>query len=172
MPLDLKTYIRDVPDFPKPGILFRDITPLLRDPDALRDTIEQLAAKCEEWSIDAIAGIESRGFVFATALAVRMGLGLIPVRKPGKLPHQTFQQKYELEYGTDAVEVHQDATRDGESVLMVDDLLATGGTMGAACQVIEKCGGRVVGCLFVIELGALGGRERLPDVPTESLIHY
>ena len=170
--MDLRSYIRDIPDFPKPGILFRDITPLLRDADALASTIEQLAERASDLDFDLIAGIESRGFVFATALAVRMSRGLIPIRKPGKLPFRTHRQEYQLEYGTDAVEIHQDAIEPGTGILLVDDLLATGGTMGAACRLVQHSGGRVAGCQFVIELSALGGRAKLPDVPLESLITY
>jgi adenine phosphoribosyltransferase len=171
--MDLKTYIREIPDFPNPGILFRDITPLLRDAAALSSTIDQLAERADRWEIDAIAGIESRGFVFATALAVKMGKGLIPVRKPGKLPYQKLRQEYDLEYGSDAVEIHTDAFRPGEKILLVDDLLATGGTMGAACELVQKAQGSVVGCLFVIELAFLEGRARLPEgVPIEALVTY
>lgn len=171
--MDLKDYIRDIPDFPKPGILFRDITPLLKDATALSTTIDRLAEAAAKWPVDAIAGIESRGFVFATALAVKVGKGLIPVRKPGKLPYATHRQEYDLEYGSDAVEIHTDAFEKGQRILLVDDLLATGGTMGAACDLVHKAGGEVVGCLFVIELSFLEGRSRLPHgVPIESLLIY
>jgi adenine phosphoribosyltransferase len=171
-PMNLRDYVRDIPDFPKPGILFRDITPLLRDAGALASAIDQLAERCAGRALDAVAGIESRGFVFATALAVKLGLGLIPIRKPGKLPHSTYQQEYELEYGVDSVEVHRDAMRPGEKILLVDDLLATGGTMGAACNLVRQAGAEVAGCLFVIELSLLNGRERLPTKEIDSLIVY
>ena len=170
--MDLAKYIRDVPDFPRPGILFRDITPLLRDAEALRSTIDQLEERCRGWEIDAVAGIESRGFVFATALALQVGKGLIPIRKPGKLPHRTLREEYALEYGTDSVEVHTDAMRAGQRILLVDDLLATGGTMGAACRLVQRTGATPVGCLFVIELCFLDGRSRLPALPVEALVQY
>ena len=171
--MDLRDYIRDIQDFPKKGILFRDITPLLLDAEALAQTIKDLAEHAADRQVDAVAGIESRGFVFATALAVRMGLGLIPIRKPGKLPHKTYRVEYELEYGQDAVEVHRDAIGAGQRILLVDDLLATGGTMGAACKLVHACGGQIAGCQFVIELGFLEGRAKLPeDVVVDSLIIY
>lgn len=170
--MDLKDHIRDIPDFPKPGILFRDITPLLQDSKALRGAIELLADKAQGWNADIIAGIESRGFVFGTALAVHMGMGFIPIRKPGKLPSHTFRQEYELEYGSDAVEIHKDAVVSGQRVLMVDDLLATGGTMEASCKVVELAGGTVAGCLCVIELTGLRGRDRIAHHPTTCLVTY
>ena len=171
--MDLRSFIRDVPDFPKPGILFRDITPLLHDPSALRHTIEVLAERCEEFQADRIAGIESRGFVFGTALAVHMGLGFVPIRKPGKLPYRCHREEYELEYGSDAVEMHVDAVGEGERILLVDDLLATGGTMSGACRLVLRSGATIAGCAFVIELGDLQGRDRLPpEHPVEVLIRY
>jgi adenine phosphoribosyltransferase len=170
--MDLKPFIREIPDFPKPGILFRDITPLLADSQALAATIDQLAERASAFPFDSIAGIESRGFVFATALAVRMGKGFVPIRKPGKLPYKVHREEYALEYGSDAVEVHLDGFEAGQRILLVDDLLATGGTMGAACRLVTTSGALVACCLFVIELGALEGRSRLPDVPTEALITY
>jgi adenine phosphoribosyltransferase len=170
--LDLKRFVRDVPDFPKPGILFKDITPLLRDAAALRGSVEQLAARLKGQKVDAIAGIESRGFLFAATLALQLGLGLIPLRKPNKLPHSKVRESYALEYGTDALEMHEDAIRKGDRIALVDDLLATGGTMGAACKLVERCGASVVACLFVIELAALKGRERLGGRKVESLLIY
>jgi adenine phosphoribosyltransferase len=170
--LDLKRFVRDVPDFPKPGILFKDITPLLRDAAALRGSVEQLAARLKGQKVDAIAGIESRGFLFAATLALQLGLGLIPLRKPNKLPHAKVRESYALEYGSDALEMHEDAIRKGDRIALVDDLLATGGTMGAACKLVERCGATVVACLFVIELAALKGRERLGGRKVESLLIY
>ena len=170
--MDLKDFIRDVPDFPKPGILFRDITPLLRDAEALATTIDRLADRAANWQAEVVAGIESRGFVFGTALAVHMGLGFVPIRKPGRLPCPTHRQEYDLEYGQDAVEMHQDAVRPGQRVLMVDDLLATGGTMNASCALIQRAGAVVAGCLFVIELTGLNGRDRIPSYQATSLLSY
>ena len=170
--MDLKRFVRDVPDFPKPGILFKDITPLLRDAAALRASVEQLAARLKGQKVDAVAGIESRGFLFAATLALQLGLGLIPLRKPNKLPHAKVRESYALEYGTDALEMHEDAIRKGDRIALVDDLLATGGTMGAACKLVERCGASVVACLFVIELAALKGRERLGGRKVESLLIY
>lgn len=167
--MDLAKFLRDVPDFPKPGILFKDISPLLASPQALRTVIDRFS-KLDVGRIDKIAAIESRGFLFGAPLAVKLGIGFVPVRKPGKLPWKTNRIEYALEYGNDAVEVHQDAVRDGERVLMVDDLLATGGTMSAACQLVEGCGGVVVACAFVIELCLLEGRKRLGGNRIESLI--
>lgn len=167
--MDLATFLRDVPDFPKPGILFKDITPLLAEPRALAAAIDRFAA-LDFGKVDKIAAIESRGFLFGAPLALRHGIGFVPVRKPGKLPWKTNRVEYVLEYGTDAVEIHQDAIRPGERVLLVDDLLATGGTMGAACQLVEACGGAVAGCAFVVELCFLPGREKLAGRRIESLI--
>ena len=168
----VKRLIRDVPDFPKPGILFKDITPLLRDASALRASVEQLAARLKGQQIDAIVGIESRGFLFAATLALQLGLGLIPLRKPNKLPHAKVRESYALEYGTDALEMHEDAIRKEDRIALVDDLLAIGGTMGAACKLVERCGASVVACLFVIELAALKKRERLDGRKVESLLIY
>ncbi|MCU0866213.1 MAG: adenine phosphoribosyltransferase [Planctomycetes bacterium] len=167
--MDLAKLLRDVPDFPKPGILFKDITPLLADPAAMRETIARLA-RLDCGRIDKVAAIESRGFLFGVPLALQLGVGFVPVRKPGKLPWKTSRVEYVLEYGTDAVEIHQDAVRSGERVLLVDDLLATGGTMGAACQLIEGCGGVVAACAFVVELCFLPGRQRLAPRRVDSLI--
>jgi adenine phosphoribosyltransferase len=170
--MDLKTLIRDIPDFPKPGILFRDITTLLRDPAGLKYSIETLAAQVRDLQPQYIVGMESRGFIFGSALAYEMGLGFIPVRKPGKLPADVHTVEYALEYGTDRLEIHQDAVVPNSRVLIVDDLIATGGTAVATAKLLQEIGSTLVGCAFVIELDALGGRSRLPDVPIISLVHY
>jgi adenine phosphoribosyltransferase len=169
---ELKRYIRDVPDFPKPGILFKDITPLLRNGPALQATIERLREALHDRKVDAVAGIESRGFLFAATLATKLGVGLIPLRKPNKLPYQKLTEGYSLEYGKDSLEMHSDAIRKGERIALVDDLLATGGTMSAACRLVERGKGEVVACLFVIELSFLKGRDRLPGRSVESLLIY
>jgi adenine phosphoribosyltransferase len=168
----LTNYIRDVPDFPKPGILFRDITPLLADAAAFREVIQQLAAHYREAGIDVVAAAEARGFIFAAPLALELGIGFVPVRKPGKLPFDTRAFHYELEYGSDSLEIHIDGVGPGQTVLLVDDLLATGGTMQACCHLIEQAGARVAGCAFVIELLGLNGAARLAPDPTFSLIKY
>lgn len=167
--MDLARFLRDVPDFPKPGILFKDITPLLASPLAMRAAIDRLAA-FDFGKVDKVAAVESRGFLFGVPLAMQLGVGFVPVRKPGKLPWKTNRVEYVLEYGTDAVEIHQDAIQKGERVLLVDDLLATGGTMGAACQLVESCGGKVAGCAFVVELAFLAGRDRLRGHRVDSLV--
>jgi len=169
--IDLETIIRDVPDFPKPGIIFKDITPLLADPKAMAETVARLAEPFESEGVDAVTGIESRGFIFGTLVAQRLGVGFVPIRKPGKLPAQTISASYELEYGTDTVEIHADAISAGQKVLMVDDLLATGGTMAAGCELVTKLGGRVVGVAFVIELDFLHGRDKLAGFDVHSLLH-
>lgn len=162
-------YIRDVPDFPKEGIVFKDITPLLQDSQGLKLAIDQMAAAVDPSSYDVVCGIESRGFIFGTALAYKLDKGFIPVRKPGKLPWKTASEEYDLEYGTDKIEIHVDAFERGARVLMVDDLLATGGTMAAALKLVRAVGGQPVACSFVIELGFLPGREKLGDVPIHAL---
>ncbi|MFM1873873.1 MAG: hypothetical protein RL398_3295 [Planctomycetota bacterium] len=167
--MDLASLLRDVPDFPKPGILFKDITPLLASPAGMTEAIARLAA-FDFGTIDKVAAIESRGFLFGVPLAMQLGIGFVPVRKPGKLPWKTNRVEYVLEYGTDAIEIHQDAIRPGERVLLVDDVLATGGTMGAAVELVKACGGTVAGCAFVVELGFLHGRKRLGDHRIESLV--
>ena len=164
--------IRDVPDFPKPGIVFKDITPLLQDPKALEASIDQMASAVSAYEFDLVCGIESRGFIFGTPLATKLGKGFIPIRKPGKLPWKTASESYELEYGSDTIEIHTDAADNGRRVLMVDDLLATGGTMEAALRLVRKIGGIPVACVFAIELGFLPGRAKLGDVPAFSLITY
>lgn len=167
--MDLAKLLRDVPDFPKPGILFKDITPMLASPPAMREAIAQLA-RFDFGKVDKVAAIESRGFLFGVPLALELGVGFVPVRKPGKLPWKTNRVEYVLEYGSDAVEIHQDAVQKGERVLLVDDLLATGGTMGAACKLVAACGGTVAGCAFVVELCFLAGRQRLGGNQVEALI--
>lgn len=170
--MDLKAIIREIPDFPKPGILFRDITTLLQNPEGLKYTIETLAEKCADLAPDCIIGMESRGFIFGAPLAYRMGIGFIPVRKPGKLPAAVHSVKYALEYGTDCLEIHQDALHPGSRVLIVDDLIATGGTAGATARLIEQIGCQLVGFAFVIELKDLNGRQQLPNVPIVTLVEY
>lgn len=171
-PLDLKRHIRDIPDFPTKGILFRDITPLLQDGAAFGQAIRLLAARHHGQRPDAVVAIESRGLIVGSALAYELGVGVVPVRKQGKLPHKTYRASYTLEYGQDTLEIHQDGLIKGARVLLVDDLLATGGTMGATIHLIEQCGGRIVELAFLIELTALKGRERLTPHPVISLIQY
>jgi adenine phosphoribosyltransferase len=168
---DLKLYIRDIPNFPKPGIIFRDITPLLADGEALHEVIDRLSQPYRG-RIDMVLGIESRGFLFGAAAAYALGAGLAVVRKPGKLPAQTYAAQYSLEYGRDALEIHRDAFGHPTRVLIVDDLLATGGTACAAVELVERLGGEVVACAFVIELAALGGRDRLQRHEVFSLVRY
>jgi adenine phosphoribosyltransferase len=171
--MDLKALIRDIPDFPKPGILFRDITTLLRDAEGLRYTIDTLAEKCAAFSPDYVLGMESRGFIFGTPLALKLGAGFIPVRKPGKLPAAVHSVAYELEYGMDRLEVHQDALHPPNcKILIVDDLIATGGTAAATAKLVQQSGCQLVGFAFVIELKALNGRQQLPDVPIVTLVEY
>ena len=169
---DLKALIRDVPDFPQPGILFRDITPLLADAAALHTVLDWLAATYREARLDAVVGIESRGFIFGAPLAERLGIGFVPVRKPGKLPAERHVEEYALEYGTNALEIHQDALRSGQRVVIVDDLLATGGTALAACKLVELTGAEVHALAFLIELGALQGRARLRHYHLDVLLRY
>lgn len=168
----LKSLIRDVPDFPVPGILFRDVTPLLRDPAGMRAVVEALAGEWRDRGVDAVAGIESRGFIFGAPLAMALGVGFVPIRKLGKLPARTVRRDYALEYGTATLEMHHDAVRPGERVLLVDDLLATGGTARAAAELVEEVGARVAGISFVIELAALGGRRELPTYDLHVLMQY
>jgi adenine phosphoribosyltransferase len=171
--MDIKALIREIPDFPKPGIVFRDITTLLHDPDGLNHTVEVMAEKATALAPDYIVGIESRGFIFGMPLAYKLGLGFVPVRKPGKLPAATHAVEYDLEYGKDKLEIHQDAFRPDSRVLVVDDLLATGGTAAAASRLIEATGAAVAGFSFVIELCELNGRQQLPtNVPIMTLISY
>ena len=170
--VDLRKYIRDIPDFPKPGILFRDITPLLASPVAFGEAIRQLADHFRESKVDIIVAAEARGFIFATPLALELQAGFVPIRKPGKLPFDTHAFHYELEYGTDTLEMHIDGVAAGQRVLVIDDLLATGGTVEACCQLLEKSGAEVVGCAFLIELKELGGAQRIAPHEAFSLIHY
>lgn len=170
--MDLKSLIRDIADFPKPGILFRDITTLLRDPEGLRYTIETLTEKCAHLSPEYVVGMESRGFIIGAPLAYKLGVGFIPVRKPGKLPAAVHTDEYELEYGMDRLEMHQDALHPGSRVLIVDDLIATGGTATATAELVQQIGCILVGFGFIIELRDLGGRQRLPDVPIVTLVEY
>jgi len=170
--LDLRRYIRDIPDWPKKGILFRDITPLLADPRAFAAAVEALCAGFSMSRIDYVAAVEARGFIFGAAVAEKLGAGFVPIRKKGKLPAATESITYDLEYGTDTLEVHRDAVGSGANVLMVDDLLATGGTMAAACRLIEKIGGRVAAVAFLVELKDLGGREKMGGYKVTSIISY
>ena len=170
--MDLKEHIREIPDFPTPGILFRDITPLLGHPEAFRRAVELLAERFEPESFDSVVAIESRGFVFAAPLAYRLGVPLVPVRKEGKLPFDTHSVTYALEYGSDALEIHVDAIGEGSRVLIVDDLLATGGTAAATVRLIERSGASVAGLAFVIELTDLRGRDTLAGYRVESLVTW
>ena len=169
--MDLRQYIRDIPDFPKPGILFKDITPLLADGRALRWTIDQLAERYRG-SVDMVLGIESRGFLIGAALAYALGVGIAIVRKPGKLPSETFSAQYALEYGTDELEIHRDAFGERVRILLVDDLLATGGTASAAIQLTQRLGAELVECAFIIELAFLHGRARIAPHAAYSVIQY
>lgn len=168
----LKGYIRDIPDYPQPGILFRDITPLLQDTQALRFAIDKLTERYRGAGIDAVVGIESRGFIFGTPLAYLLGVGFVPVRKKGKLPADTISIQYDLEYGTNVLEIHTDGLRPGQRVLIVDDLLATGGTTEGTVRLVESLGARVVSLAFLIELEALKGRSRLPGQDVFALLSY
>jgi adenine phosphoribosyltransferase len=170
--MDVKSLIREIPDFPKPGILFRDITTLLRDPEGLRYTIDTLTEKCTGFAPDYIVGMESRGFIFGAPLAYKLGAGFIPVRKPGKLPAAVHTVEYELEYGRDKLEMHQDALRPGSRVLIVDDLIATGGTAAATAKLVQQIGCELVGFGFIIELVDLNGRKLLPDIPIRTLFQF
>ena len=169
---ELKKLIREVPDYPKPGILFYDVTTLLKDSKGFHTTVEKLCDHYEGTKVDIVAGIEARGFIFAPALAYRLGAGFVPVRKPKKLPWKTASVTYQLEYGTDTLEIHEDAISKGQHVLMCDDLLATGGTASAAVELVKKLGGEVVGAAFALELTFLQGRKKLAGVDTFSLIKY
>ena len=170
--MDLKRYIRDIPDFPKPGILFKDITPLLQNPEAFKEVIDCIADHFDKRHVDAVLAIEARGFLFGAALAYRLGKPLVPVRKQGKLPFETYAATYSLEYGNDTVEMHKDGVVAGHRVAIVDDLLATGGTMAAACRLVEKSGGQVEGLALVIELTELDGRKLLQGYDIFTLIEY
>lgn len=169
---DLKASIRDVPDFPKKGIVFKDITTLLRDPAAFREAVGRLEARFRGAKATAVLGIESRGFIFGAALADRLDVAFLPARKPGKLPYRTVAESYALEYGTDSLHLHEDAVKKGERILVVDDLLATGGTAAAACRLVERLGGTVAGVGFVVELTFLKGRARLEGRDVHALVSY
>jgi len=170
--MQLTNYIRDIPDFPKPGILFKDITPLLAHPEAFAESVRLMADHYRNEPIDAIAAAEARGFLFAAPMALALKRPLIPLRKPGKLPYRTYSLKYDLEYGSAELHMHVDGVQQGAKVLLVDDLLATGGTMQAGCALIEKAGAQVAGCVFLVELAFLGGRKRLAGYEVFSLISY
>lgn len=170
--MDLTAHIRDIPDFPKPGILFKDITPLLADPGAFRYAIDRLADYASTRQVDVLAAAEARGFLIAAPLAYLLKKPLVPLRKPGKLPYQTHSFAYDLEYGQAELHVHIDAITNGARVLLVDDLLATGGTMHAGCRLVRMTGGVVAGCAFLVELGFLGGRDRLAPEDVHSLVIY
>ena len=170
--MNLEAHIRDIPDFPKPGIVFKDITPLLGDPEAFEVSIRELTKPFRDERIDAVVGIESRGFIFGAVVARELGVGFVPVRKPGKLPADTLSVSYALEYGEDTVEIHRDALSEGQEVLIVDDVLATGGTMAATCELVEKTGARITGVAFLVELGFLNGRNKLDGHAIHSVLTY
>ncbi len=170
--MKLERYIRDVRDFPRPGIVFKDITPLLADAAALRECVVRLAAPFRGAGIETVCGIESRGFIFGAALARELGAGFVPIRKPGKLPSHTLAVEYDLEYGTDRLEIHNDALRPGQRVLLLDDVLATGGTMAACVELVERSGAHVVACAFLIELKFLAGDAKLKNIDVLSVITY
>lgn len=171
-PAELQAAIRNIPDFPQPGVQFKDITPLLADARLLSGCIDLLTQGLAPGSIDLVAGIDARGFLFASAVAVKLGAGVVPVRKKGKLPHQTIEETYSLEYGTNTLGMHIDAIQPGQRVLLVDDVLATGGTAAATVRLIERLGGRLVEVVFLIELGFLHGRDKLPGKPVRSLVTF
>lgn len=168
----LRQLVRDISDFPKPGILFKDITPLLRDPAGLSSAVELLTQPYVDQQIDVVSGPESRGFIFASAVAKNLSAGFVPIRKPGRLPYKVVRKEYELEYGTDSVEMHVDSINSGDRVLIVDDLIATGGTVKACTELVRSLGGTVVGAAFLIELEELKGRDRLDGVPVYSVLRY
>lgn len=169
---DLESYIRDIKDFPKEGVVYKDISPLLQDPNAMRSALSEFVALLGDKKIDKVVGIESRGFFFATLLAEKLNAGFVPIRKPGKLPYKTFGEEYTLEYGTDVLEIHQDAIKEGEQVLIHDDVLATGGTALAACNLVQRLGGKIVQCNFLVEIEFLNGRDKLQSFEVESLLKY
>jgi adenine phosphoribosyltransferase len=168
----LRATIRDIPDFPKPGILFKDITPVVQDPEALRLAVDHLQKPFRDQGITAVAGMEARGFIFGSLVAWELGVGLVPLRKPGKLPYEVKSISYDLEYGSATLEVHTDALKPGDRVLIIDDLLATGGTALASCELLESLGAEVVACAFMVELDDLGGREKLDRWNIHSLLHF
>lgn len=166
----ITAHIRDIPDFPTPGIIFKDITPLLRDPQAMRLVVQAMIQPFQDYPVTAVAGMEARGFVFGALAARELNVGFIPLRKPGKLPHDTHSIHYDLEYGSASLEIHRDAIKAGDRILIVDDVLATGGTALASCRLIEKLGGHVAGCVFLLEIDALQGRQKLHAYALHSLI--
>lgn len=170
--MDLKKYIADIPDFPEPGVIFRDVTPLLANKDAYQESIRLISEFAKDKNVDVIVGPEARGFLFGCPVALALHCGFVPVRKPGKLPREVISQSYDLEYGSNEIQMHSDSIQDGQNVLVVDDLLATGGTVEAAISLIEKMGGNVVGTAFLIELEALKGRELLKDYDVFSVLKY
>lgn len=170
--MDLKQFIRDIPDFPKPGIIFKDITPLLNHPQAFHEAVDAMAEAVAHYEPDRIVAIESRGFIFGGAISYVLNKGFIPIRKPGKLPFHTIQESYELEYGMDQLEMHQDALKAGERVVVIDDLIATGGTALAAKRLVQKLGGQVVGYVFLVELVFLNGKKNLAPTPVTTLIAF
>ncbi|MGB7326838.1 MAG: adenine phosphoribosyltransferase [Rubripirellula sp.] len=170
--VDLSKFVREIPDYPKPGILFRDITPMLADPEALAAAAKAMAAPFLDMKIDIVAAAEARGFIFATPMAMELGAGFVPIRKPGKLPFDLHSFAYDLEYGTDELQIHVDGVKPGQRVLIVDDLLATGGTMEACCRLLEKCDAKIVGCSFLIHLAQLGGEDRLNPYQCHSVLTY
>ena len=169
---ELRGCIRDIPDFPKPGVIYKDITPLLSNAEALRSTIDLIAAHFDESTVDRVLGVEARGFIIAAPIAYRFGSAFVPVRKAGRLPWEIEREEYELEYGTDLLEIHRDAVAPGDRVVIIDDVLATGGTAGATIRLVEKLGGTVIGLGFVIELGFLHGRDKLTGYDVVSLVTY
>ncbi|MGR3173759.1 MAG: adenine phosphoribosyltransferase [Candidatus Scalindua sp.] len=168
----LKELVRDIPDFPKKGIVFKDITPLFLNPSSLKEIVSKISDHYANQKIDILVGAEARGFLIGPAVAINLNAGFVPVRKPGKLPYETASTTYELEYGTDTLEIHKDAVKTDDNVLMIDDLLATGGTMAASCKLVESLGGKITGCAFIIELGFLNGRDLLSKYDVFSLIQY
>jgi adenine phosphoribosyltransferase len=168
----LKELVRDIPDFPKKGIMFKDITPLLQNPSSLKEIVNKITEHYANQKIDIVVGAEARGFLIGPAVAINLDAGFVPVRKPGKLPYETASETYELEYGTDTLEIHRDAIKAGDNVLMLDDLLATGGTMAASCKLVESLNGKIAGCAFIIELGFLNGKDLLSKYDIFSLIKY
>jgi len=170
--MDIKSKIREIPDWPEKGVNFKDITPLLQDKEAFKFTIDEMCRPFEQNAPDIIVGIDARGFILSAAMAYRLNTGLAIIRKKGKLPHKTIFRDYKLEYATNTIEMHEDAIRRGQKVLLVDDVLATGGTMEATAQMVEKLGGQIIGISFLIELDSLNGREKLKNYKIESLIHY
>ncbi len=169
---DLRGLVRDVPDFPKKGIIFKDITPLFQNPRGLRESVELITDHYKSKKIDVVVGAEARGFILAPLIAFNLDAGFVPIRKPGKLPYEKVSMSYALEYGTDTLEIHKDSIKKGQQVLMVDDLLATGGTMAACCKLVESLGGNVVGCAFLIELTFLNGKKALDKYDVFSLLKY